>query len=102
MLLRMGTAFQIDNPKNYPAEVVNELHGLLAEGVSAQPDPKRQNFYDLEADDRMFFIHVLATGTVILLATWQKRSAPLLTAQSDTSLGSFPRRVDLSHDLAEV
>ena len=80
MLLKISATFEIDNPRSYPPEVLNELRGLLARGVSAEPDPNRTNFYDIEVDESTFFIHILPTGTVVLLATWQTCSASLSAA----------------------
>jgi hypothetical protein len=63
----------VDNPRNYPAEIIKELEELLLSGGSALPDPKRKGFYDLENYERTFFIHTsLITGRVVLLATWRK------------------------------
>jgi hypothetical protein len=63
----------VDNLRNYPAEIIKELEGLLLSGGSALPDPKRKGFYDLENHERTFFIHISSiTGNVVLLATWRK------------------------------
>ena len=71
MLLRMEHLSGVDNARNYPAEVIKELEQLLLAGGSAIPDPRRKSFYDLENNDRVFFIHVSPiTGRVVLLATW--------------------------------
>jgi hypothetical protein len=75
MLLRINEAFKIDNPRDYPPTLVEELRTFLSEGVTAHPDPKRRNFYDVKAEDREFFIHVSAKGRVMLLATWLHQSA---------------------------
>ena len=71
MFLRMNQLPGVDNVRNYPAETIKELEELLLSGVSALPDPKRKHFYDLEADERTFFIQISSiTGRVVLLATW--------------------------------
>src|SRR5258706_2187037 len=63
----------VDNLRNYPAEIIKELEGLLLSGGLALPDPKRKGFYDLENYDRIFFIQISSiTGKVVLLATWRK------------------------------
>ena len=70
MLLRMKQLPGVDNLRNYPAEIIKELEQLLLSGGSALPDPKRKGFYDLETDERTFFVHVSpTTGRVMLLAT---------------------------------
>src|SRR6266550_378474 len=72
MFLRMKRLPGVDNPRNYPAEIIKELIELLLSGGSALPDPKRKGFYDLENYERTFFIQMLSmTGKVVLLATWR-------------------------------
>ena len=79
----------IDNPRNYPAEVVDQLGKLLVEGASAREDPRRENFYDVEHADRTFFIHVSpSSGRVMLLAKWER----LLRARSPASRKSLKLR----------
>ncbi|MGB6431033.1 MAG: hypothetical protein WBF06_10635, partial [Candidatus Acidiferrales bacterium] len=66
----------IENLRNYPAEVVDELKRLLASDAPARPDPHRADFYELEGPTRVFYVHVSATiGTVILLGTWPRDGA---------------------------
>lgn len=75
----------IDNVKNYPAEVVEQLGKVLVDGVSARQDPRRNNFYDIEHDDRAFFIHLSPlTGKVILLAMW-RLLAPVFVGLEEVS-----------------
>jgi hypothetical protein len=71
MFLQMKQLPGVDNLRNYPAENIRELEELLLSGVSALPDPKRKDFYDLESRERTFFIQISSiTGRVVLLATW--------------------------------
>src|ERR1019366_5098849 len=73
MFLRMKRLPGVDNLRNYPAEIIKELEELLLSGGSALPDPKRKGFYDLENQERTFFIQIsFITGRVVLLATWRK------------------------------
>ena len=73
----------VDNPRNYPAEIIKELEELLLWGGSAVPDPKRKGFYDLENYERIFFIQISPiTGKVVLLATWRKALLRRLDAGS--------------------
>jgi len=63
----------VDNPRNYPAEIIKEFEELLLWGGSAVPDPKRKGFYDLENCERRFFIQISPiSGKAVLLATWRK------------------------------
>lgn len=73
MVLRLKDKFEIDNLRDYSAETVEKLRGLLARGAPAQADPHRANYYELENGARVFYIHVSpASGKVLLLATWGK------------------------------
>jgi hypothetical protein len=73
----------VDNPRNYPAEIIKELEELLFSGGSALPDPKREGVYDLENFERTFFIQISSTtGKVVLLATWRKEPFRRLDAGS--------------------
>jgi hypothetical protein len=74
MFLRMKQLPGVDNLRNYPAANIKELEELLLSGASALPDPKRKDFYDLENQERTFFIQISSrTGRVVLLATWLRR-----------------------------
>ena len=87
MILRMEQQPTIDNVQNYPSEVVDQLEKLLVEGVSARPDPRRRNFYDVEHADRAFFIHVSPlTGKVILLAVWRLLGCPSASFEEVTEV----------------
>jgi hypothetical protein len=71
MFLQMKEVSGVDNLRNYPAENVKELEQVLLSGVSAVPDAKRKDFYDLSNHERTFFVQIsLVTGRVVLLATW--------------------------------
>ncbi|MFZ0959904.1 MAG: hypothetical protein WAO35_03290 [Terriglobia bacterium] len=85
MILKMDGPNRIDNLRHYPAETVGRLRSLLETGVIATPDPHRKGFYDLEDGDRTFYIHVSPTGTILLLAEWQ-REAARVTALPETPL----------------
>ena len=71
MVLRMNEHARIEDPRKYGADVVNDLRNLLTAGGSAQRDPHRDNFYDLENDAHTFYIHISpVNGNVTLLAKW--------------------------------
>ena len=75
MILKMNGPFRIDNLRRYPSETVETLRSALVAGATATADPHRENFYDLEAGDNIFYIHLSPTGTVLLLACWRKEPA---------------------------
>jgi hypothetical protein len=67
----MNECFSIENLRDYPAGIVDDLRELLESGVAVRPDPNRRNFYDVENAERTFFIHVSPDdGKIMLLATW--------------------------------
>lgn len=70
----------IENLRNYPVEVVDELRRLLASDAPARPDPRRADFYELEGPTRIFYVHISAAiGSVILLGTWARENAAVAT-----------------------
>jgi hypothetical protein len=79
MTLKMSGPVRIENLRHQPEKAVERLRCLLAAGASANPDPRRKGFYDLEDEDRAFYIHVSRTGTVLLLAIWPRAGAHLGT-----------------------
>lgn len=73
MVLRLSENPIIDNLRNYSAETVEKLRGLLAMGAPAQLDPHRKNFFELEDHCEVFYIHISpATRKVLLLAVWHQ------------------------------
>ena len=78
MVLRLNQHPTIENLRNYPAETVDKLRQLLASGAQAQPDPRRNDFYEVENGSRVFYIHISpVNGKVWLLATWLKDTEPV-------------------------
>jgi hypothetical protein len=71
MLLRLNEHPIIRNLRDHSPETVDKLRALLASGTMARTDPRRKNFYEVEAGSRVFYIHVSpATNKVMLLAIW--------------------------------
>ena len=71
MVLQLNEQTRIEDPREYGSDVVNDLRNLLIAGGSAQPDRRRENFYELESSGHTFYIHVSPiNGEVILLARW--------------------------------
>jgi hypothetical protein len=76
MIEQQKPPLDIENLRNYPAEVVDELRRLLASDAPARPDPHRADFYEFEGPTRVFYVHVSATiGSVLLLGTWPREGA---------------------------
>jgi hypothetical protein len=73
MILRVKENLSINNLRNHSPETVEELRTLLTGGVSARLDPRRKNFYELDAGSRVFYIHWTADkARVMFLAVWSK------------------------------
>ena len=71
MVLQMNEGTRIEDPRQYGAEVVNDLRNFLTVGGFAQSDPRRANFYELENGGHTFYIHISPiNGDVTLLAKW--------------------------------
>ena len=66
---------RIENARHYPSAIVDQLRTALSNGAELRADESRRNFYDLDIEDRTYFIYVSpASGSVTLIATWaQKR-----------------------------
>lgn len=77
MLLKLNEPLHVENLRNYPAEDARRLRDLLLRGALASPDPERKNFYDVEDDGRVFYIHISPAGSVLLLALWGKEGTPI-------------------------
>jgi len=81
MLLRMNRWTRIEDPRGYGPNVVNDLRNLLAAGGSAQRDPGRENFYELEYGGHTFYIHVSPINQdVMLVAKWLNSSKEVCTS----------------------
>ena len=79
MILKMSGPLRIEDLRHHPGETVDRLRRLLVAGADASPDPHRQGFYDLEDGDRVFYIHVSPTATVLLLAVWSREGVHAAT-----------------------
>jgi hypothetical protein len=62
---------QIEDLRNHPVELVLRLRNLINRGAHTNPDPNHPGFYEIESDDRVFYVHISpTTGKILLLATW--------------------------------
>jgi len=62
---------KIEDPRGHGAEALRQLHEALASAAPAVPDARRANFFEVQADGRVFYIHVSPVSRKItLLATW--------------------------------
>ena len=62
---------KIEDPRGHTPETLRRLREALASGAPSTPDARRPGFFEIQADDRVFYIHVSpATQKITLLATW--------------------------------
>lgn len=80
MVLTVEHALQIDAPRNHSVETQERLRQLLDGGAPMRPDPKRPDFFEVEDENRVFYVHVVkATGKVTLLAVWDREAERVVT-----------------------
>jgi hypothetical protein len=71
MMIQIEREARIENPREYEHGAVDHLRHLLELGSSAQRDPRRQNFYDIDGNGESYYIHISpVSGNVVLLARW--------------------------------
>jgi hypothetical protein len=76
--MNFGEVFEIKDLGKHPAASVIRLGILLAGTVTATPDPKRKNFYEVEGGCPVYYIHVSPViGTIFLLASWRNVFPPV-------------------------
>jgi hypothetical protein len=76
MVLQLAATPRIETLRGYPAPTIDTLSHLLLYGVPARPDPRRKDFYELESDSEVFYVHISpVNGRVLLIGVWH-RAAP--------------------------
>jgi hypothetical protein len=66
----------IEDLRNHPPEVVVALGRILASGAQVTPDPKRSNFFEVQTDSLVYYVHISpVTGKILLLGTWPAEGA---------------------------
>lgn len=83
-----GKRIEIENPRGYPSNVVEQLRTLLAgaeeSGVVLEPEARRRGFFKVDAEERGFYVAVLpGSGRVLLLASWPVHTAALCDLAAD-------------------
>jgi hypothetical protein len=77
MVLQFDEEPRIENPRNYPPEIVGELSSLLSAGRPVQRDPRRKDIYEIQGCDSTLYVYVSPlTRTVVLLARWSRQTDP--------------------------
>ena len=71
---------QIEDIRKHSEETIAKLRRLLTDGATAQADPRRKDFYEVENGRVVYYIHIPpTTGKVYLLATWPKEDSSTAT-----------------------
>jgi hypothetical protein len=74
MMIQVERGVRIENPREYERCAVNQLRQLLELGSSAQLDPRRPNFYDIDSNGENYYFHISpVSGNVVLLARWLRQ-----------------------------
>ena len=61
----------IEDPRGHSPETVARLRQALACGAPAIPEARRPGFFEVHADEHVFYIHISpVTQRITLLATW--------------------------------
>ena len=83
MVLWLNQHPNIEDLHHHSAEIVEKLRQLLVSGAPATPDPRRNDFYELENGSQVFYIHISPiNGKVLFLGTWLKDEMPAEMAAS--------------------
>jgi hypothetical protein len=81
MTIKLNGTPTIENLGKYPAESVEKLRQLLANGAPANPDTHRKDFFEVQNGKSVYWIHISpVNGHVVLLAIWQKSCVTSTTA----------------------
>jgi hypothetical protein len=79
MVLQLENMPKVEALHNYPAGTLERLAQLLAMGVTAKADPRRESFYEVESDSEVFYIHISpVNGRVLLIGIWPKSSLSVM------------------------
>jgi hypothetical protein len=79
-MVLIEAVLRIETPRNHSPETQERLRQLLDAGAPARPDPKRLDFFEIEDNAQVFYVHIVqATGKVTLLAVWDREPEPVVT-----------------------
>lgn len=64
-------SLEIQDPRQHPAEVLESMRQALASGAPAIPEARRPGFFEIYADDHVFYVHLSPLSRrITLLARW--------------------------------
>jgi hypothetical protein len=100
MRMNFPDVLNIQDLGNHGVATTIELGILLAGSVDATPDPKRKHFYEIEGCRRVYYVYMSpVSGTISLLAAWDRASGSGRNSQHASSLRSVR---NLAYILAEA
>ena len=71
--LKIAAQFKIEDPRGHSPETLRRLREALVSEAPLNPDARRPNFFEVEAEDQVFYIHISPlTQGITLLATWAR------------------------------
>lgn len=74
--LELTPESKIEDPRGHSPETLRRLREAIASGAPATPDARRADFFEIQSDDQVFYIHVSpVTQKITLLATWSHEPA---------------------------
>ena len=74
--LELTSDLKIEDPRGHCPETLRQLREALVSGAPAVPDARRPDFFEVQADEQVFYIHVSpASRKITLLATWSPEPA---------------------------
>lgn len=74
--LELTSELKVEDPRGHGPETLRQLREALVSGATAVPDARRPDFFEVQADEHVFYIHVSPLSRKItLLATWPKEPA---------------------------
>ena len=69
--LEFGADSRIEDPRGHSPEILQRLRQALVSGAPAVPESRRPGFFEVHADEHVFYIHISPlTQSITLLATW--------------------------------
>ena len=71
--MKIAAQFKIEDPRGHSPETLRHLREALVSEAPVNPDARRPNFFEVEAGDQVFYIHISPlTQGITLLATWAR------------------------------
>ena len=71
--LELTAELKIEDPRGHSPQTVWRLRQALTSGAPAVPDARRPGFFEIQAGDQVFYIHISpVTQRITLLATWSR------------------------------